>query len=107
MKRLLLVGSMLVLSGYANAANLFCDITPTSVRIGQIGDSDIFTYICSSDKCYNMGKFSNEKTKQFYAMGLAAVSAGNKMRVTYYASSAGACADIPKTEQAFSAIYSK
>lgn len=85
----------------ALSANLTCSFFPVAVRIGILGDANVYTYACSSSQCFNLGVYNTEKTKQFYAMALAATSGGNQLVVTMYNSAAAECAVVGRSEQAF------
>lgn len=97
-----LAALMLLLFDFpATAANLQCAFSPASVQLGLIGDPNFFAYACSSTQCFNLGVYSTEKTKQFYAMSLTAVALGRSLKATFYSSPASDCSIVMRTEEVF------
>jgi len=105
MKRstVLLAAAMLHMQALTPAfsATLNCSFTPVAVRIGIVGDPGFYTYACSASQCFNLGVYNTEKTKQFYAMALAAVSGEKQLTAILYNSSAADCANVTRTEEVF------
>ncbi len=94
-KKLILIILLVMSSSVGASTTIYCDMEPTSVKVGAIGGKENYLFVCGPSgqegRCFNLGEGTDAQAKNRYSMAMTAVVSGLSLKIQYWSGAVESC----------------